>query len=292
MAFTPDQRVSVADPVTRVKGHVTSGISLADEAEYDLGGTNTALRKRADNVGRYRVTVEDAGVDAERERVFKVRSVTQVVPTAWAVSTNVVTLTLPSGHGIEDNQWISVAGFATAPAVTLGDFQVTSTTATTALYSATTSNANATEDGTVDFNRVTMEAGVGEVIYDQITGNDVAIALGTLRAGRYVVFAPGQAPNAANFYSDGTTVDLDDLTDGIAEYDDANTDARTDLWVNSGVLTLSNRDAVATRIRVEFYPDDFSGLDVNGDNCFYEKAKSLRIKNRSGGTLSYAIERL
>lgn len=38
MAFTPSERVSAADPVTRVIGHVTSNIVLADDAEYNLGG--------------------------------------------------------------------------------------------------------------------------------------------------------------------------------------------------------------------------------------------------------------
>ncbi len=50
MPFTPDERVSMSDPVLRVLGHKTTSIVLADDAEYSLGGTDAGVVGYAEGV--------------------------------------------------------------------------------------------------------------------------------------------------------------------------------------------------------------------------------------------------
>lgn len=305
MPFTPDQRVGEPDPALRVKGHVTSGITLADDGSYALGTSKTSgfsgAKSRSNLKGRYRVESEGADDDFDLKMSYSVRKRTTVVPTAWSVTSNVATLTMPAGHSIEQDQWIEVGGFATAPAAvgnatTKAVVQVTLITDTTIQYAAVTANANATENGTVDCWRVRCDPGEGQVVADLDAADDVDVLIGTAREGAYRVYDAGGGVKEAWYVFDGTALLLDSTLVGTDEpevsYADADEAAKTSLYISSGTIRLNNNDARSGRILVEFYPDLFRDKDLDGKVCFYEKGGDLILRNRTGASLTFSIERL
>lgn len=306
MPFTPDERVGEPDPVLRVKGHVTSSITLADDAEYKLGTSKTSgfdgSKSRSNLKGRYRVEVEGADDDMDLKASFSVRQRTTVVPTAWSVTTNVATITLPAGHSIEQDEWIEVGGFATAPAAvgnatTKAVVQVTGVTATTATYAATTGDDSATENGTVDTWRVRVNPGENQIVADLDAADDVDVLVGTLREGRYIVYDVGAGVFRAEYDCDGSTLLLRSTLVGTDEpevsYADADTAAKTSLYVSSGTIRLNNNDNRTGRILVEYDSSAlFSDKDLDGKICLFEKEGDLILKNRTGASETFSIERL
>lgn len=309
VTFTPNSRGLLADRVLWTPGARTEQISLADEASYDLHGQRQSgaglvvSKSNMPFVGRYRVELSDSGLGVANRLYseFEVLMPRTVAATAFAVSSNVLTVTVAAGHEVQVGQWIVVTGFvslATGQGVAM---LVTSITATTIVGALTTADDSATEAGAVKYQPIAESAAQWTVIYDNITVNDVVIALGTAHAGAYRVSLMGDADNSksALFHSDGTemvieTMDIAAVGAPVTalDFDDTDTDIKTNLTITAGVVSIHNRNAIATRIKVEFKPYIFTSHDANGFTCFFEKDGQIILKNRLGATHEFAIENI
>lgn len=301
MAFTPAQRMSAPDPAVQKLGHTTSSIVLADEAEYDLGGVA---------LGVY----ETSFLQDERPRRVRwnVAAKADVVFTAAAKSTTVLTLTVASGagEGIETGQWLYVNPTATtADALVLrGWFIVADTTATTiVLTHGTSGTINDVGAGVAKSRaRVYPEASQSIVLWDSIQIADNQDAnLGKLERGLYTVEFLDTIAKAGIIFSDGTVM-TEYMEDNSTDEENTSVVAATSntvtaLFVSSGDVILRNGADIAAKVRVTYTPHLHSGLDQDGTLAFYAKgsaqsarfdAGSLRLKNRLGGSRTLTISRV
>ena len=163
----------------------------------------------------------------------------------------------------------------------------------------TTADDSATEAGAVKYQPIAESATQWTTIYDNITVNDEVIALGTAHAGIYNVSLMGDADDSkqALFRSDGVEMVIETMDIAATgapvtalDFDDADTDVKTDLTITAGVVSIRNRNAIATRIKIEFKPYIFTSHDANGFACFFEKNGQIILKNRLGATHEFAIE--
>lgn len=316
MPFTPNERFGESDPVLRVRHHITSAISLADDAEYSLGPriptgfAATNPRLQVPLKGRYRVSNATA-LDEEYNRAmeFSVRPQADIVPTAWQVTANVATLTVPAGHGLRAGQWIRVSGFPTAPAavgnsvtpavVLITDLNDNAGAASgvSVRYSATTANASATENGNIRAQKVSLIPGEKVVVFDSLVTDELpAMDIGALRRGKYSVSTPEATSTngTATYHSDGTLLVISTYVGaGVIPigFDDADVAAMTNITTSGGRLLLNANNGTG-RVRVEFEPDEFIALDVDGYACLFEKNGDLILRNRLGSTQTFEIERL
>lgn len=301
--YTPDERGELPDPVTRRPGHRTESIVLADEAEYSLAGkrqdgpTEITSKVGQPFEGTYEVSFRD---DEERMR-YRVKK-NDITGTIWEIATNELILTVPDNHRLRVGQFIVVKGFPTAttfPAAGLNTaLQITDITDTTVTMALTASDDGPdTENFTVAKSDVRMEPGEGEVIYNSDIPDNMDINLGVLRAGRYRLLSPGTTVHDAWYVSDGTTIDLE--VEGITAgaevvvstvFIAADSATLQALHVSGGDLIVTNGAGVSTQIRVEYYPDEFDDVDVNGKMCFFEKDGDLVLKNRTGASATCAIQ--
>ncbi len=309
--FTPDERGTAPDPVTKRPGHRTENIVLADDVEYSLAG------KRQDGFqeitskinqpfeGTFKVSF-NSDEDAQSYRVKKA----DVAATAWDISTNVLTVTLADStlSRFKRDQFITLSGFPSAsvfPAAGKNTaLQITEIlTATTFTAALTSGDASATEAFTVNKSDVEMDADNGETIFNSRIVADIDYNLGVLRPGRYRVQAPGLTGAGANvpfeawYVSDGTTISLDVMVVGTVtevqpfdSYDDADSASKVALFVSGGDLVITNGTATTTKLRVDYYSSRFEDTDTDGAMCFFEKDGDLIIKNRTGASQTCAIE--
>lgn len=310
-SFTPNSRGLLADRVLWTPGARTEEITLADEAQYDLHGQRQsgsvliASKSNMPFVGRYRIELSDAGLGVSNRLYteFEVFMPRTVVSTAFAVVSNVLTVTVLIGHEVAVDQWIVITGFAgLVPAGKGVALQVTAVTATTIVMALTTANDSATEAGAVHYQPISQSATPWVNLYDGITVNDIVIALGASFAGQYRVSMFGDAVDekTALYHSDGTEmvlqtfthIDADDEDSAVEDFDDADTDGETNLTIDTGVVNLRNRNAIASRITVEFKPYIFTSHDDNTFACFFEKDGQIILKNRLGATHEFAIENI
>ena len=299
VAFTPGSRGFLADRVAWNPGARTQEISLADEAEYSLAGDRQdgagTVKSRANMpfVGKFRVEISDGDFGPSYAE-FDVRLPVTVAGTAWAIVTNVLTVTVPVAHGIKKEQWVVLNQAATAPTGMTGVALIVATvTATTITIAFTSGDASATEAIGVKSQPVDMHMAQPVVLYDNETANDVDINLGDAQAGVYRVFlVDATDQKSADFWSDGTemVIQTDDAGAGPVAFDDANTDVFTNLRISGGDVILGNRNAIANRIRVEFQAHNFTSVDADTFTCFFEKDGELILKNRSGAAREYALE--
>ncbi len=122
MAFTPDERVSEADPAIRVIGHKTSSIVLADEAEYDLSGytegtyeigfTHPDLNPR---VGPFKVQISVSSAQSGYNQRAASSTDTDnqtdviVVSTEYDFDDLELDLVTDAAHNLRVGDWISLA---------------------------------------------------------------------------------------------------------------------------------------------------------------------------------------
>lgn len=302
VAFTPNSRGRLADRVAWTPGARTQEISLADEASYNLAGQRqdgaSLITSKANMpfVGQYQLELSGSGLGVGNLAFanYVVGMPVEVASTAWDISTNVVTITVAAGHEVETGQWIVLTGNATAPAAMIGvAVQVTAVTATTVVFAYTDDDADATEAGVIKYQPISAKGCDEVTLYDNVTANDVDIDLGTAYAGIYKVFLnDGEDHKFAVFLSDGTEMIIETVAGPITaiDFDDADTDVKTNLRISAGKVLLGNRNAVAGRITVTFEPRFFTKVDADGFVCFFEKAGNLIVKNRLGAAAVLAIE--
>lgn len=309
VTFTPKERGLLADRVLWTPGARTEQISLADEAQYDLHGQRqdgaglAVSKSNMPFVGRYRCELSDSGIGVANRLYteFEVLMPRTVDATAFAVVSNVLTVTVAAGHEVAVGQWIVVTGFASLATGQGTALQVTSITATTIVMSLTTADDSATEAGAVKYQPIAQTAAQWTTVFDNVVADEVSIAIGTAHAGMYRVSLLNDAVDSkqAMFHSDGVEMIIqsffDDLTEDVmAEpvgFDDADaTAASTNLSITAGVVSIANRNAIATRIVVEFKPAIWTSHDTNGFACFFEKDGQIILKNRLGATHEFAIE--
>lgn len=308
VTFTARSRGLLADRVAWTPGARTQEIILADEAEYGLAGRRQdgeslgLSRSNMPFVGKYRVELSDSGlgVGSQAYAVFDVQLPRLVPATAWDITSNVVTITVASQHGVQKDQWVVITGFATAPASMLGvAFLVTAVTDTSFTFALVEGDDSATEAGTVKFQPIAQTAAEWTTIFDNEVADEISIAIGAAQAGIYRVFT--NSPNdqkSASFWSDGVEMVIEtmDIAAGGAPvdvdgFDDADaTAASTNLSITGGIVSIANRNAVVGRITVEFTPKMFTMTDDDGFACFFERNGDLILRNRLGASHEFAIE--
>jgi hypothetical protein len=316
MAFTPSRRgprlasaagkgtserpvVRTEDPCIRVKNHVTESITLADDAEYDLGGAAA---------GVYEVRwIEDEREKAQR---FRVMPKADIATSAYQRSSTTLTATVAAGatEGLQPGQWIAVQD---ADAVAAADQyngvkQVVTTTSTTVTFTVADTGVS-TDDGIVtievDWCVYPVKA-EPVVLWDSIIAADNQDEnLGAAQRGIYTVISDGKveyiASTGAAFsqYAEDITA-AGPLAVSHDEVLDATSDTLTALFISSGDVLLRNGADVATKLTVIFEGLEGTGLDQDGSVCLYAKRSAknveptLRLKNRTGASETFAIERV
>ena len=292
------ERVSAkeGDPALRNRGHRTTLIVLADEAEYDLSGIA---------FGKYEVTyTEDEQVMRGN---FEVAAKADIVTSALQRASTVLTATVASGaaEGIQIGQWMTVPEGTNATYD--GEHQVVTTTATTITFTVADSGSTA-DEGVVSLStgaRVFTEASETQVLWDAIViADNQDQNLGAVRAGIYTVISDNHVErimsDGAAFlqYADQITT-AGPLAVTHDEVLDSTSDTVTSLFVSSGEVLLRNGADVATKLTVLFQSLEFSGIDINGFTCMYTRGadtdaspSTLRLKNRSGASRTYSMERV
>ncbi len=300
--FTPDERGTAPDPVTKRPGHRTESIVLADEAEYSLSGKRQdGFQEITSKVnqpfeGEFEVSFRN---DDEKRR-FRVKK-NDRAGTQWQITSNVLTVTHADNQRFREGQWITLSGFPSASTFPAAGknvaLQIIAALDLSFTVALTASNDGPdTEAFTIGQSDVRMQPGEGETIHNSIVADNVDINLGPLRAGRYRLLSPGTTVHDTWYVSDGTTIDMEiegvvaaDVTASVV-YIAADSATLQALWVDSGDLVVTNGAGVATKMQVEFYTDEFDDTDVNGKMCFFEKDGDLILKNRTGAAQTCAIE--
>ena len=301
--FTPDSRHGMIDPVLIRPGARTESISLADEAEYRLGGERQDGATRiASKLGQpFEGTFDVMFREDQAKQRYRVKK-NDIVATAWAIASNVVTVTLASNHRLKTGQWVSLGLFPSgtvfedaALGVAVQIIDVSDLSFTGNLTAGNESTV--TEAFTVIKSDVLLQMGEGEQIFSGTLASDEDITLGPLRAGRYRLVSPGTTVHDNWYVSDGSTIDMvvegTTIADVTASVVYASADSATlqALFLSGSDLRLTNGAGVSTTIRVEYYSDEFDDVDVNGRMCFFEKIGDLFIKNRTGAAVTdIAIE--
>jgi len=317
VAFTPKERGLLADRVAWTPGARTESISLVDDASYSLAGDRqdgaSLVKSKANQpfVGRYRVELSDSGlgVGDRAYAEFDVQMPRSVAVTEWAITGgNLLTVTVPAQHEVQNDQWVVLGGFANLVAALKGvALQVTDVINTagvhTITFTVTASNASATEAGTVNYQPIAQSAAEWTTIFDNRVADETTIPIGTARPGIYRVFLNAGTPDqkSASFWSDGVEMVLEEFDtiavpgtlSGPTGFDDVDaTAASTNLSITAGVVSIANRNAVIGRITVEFTPKMFAMTDADAFACFFEKDGELILRNRLGTPQEFAIENI
>ena len=309
MAFTPEERVSAADPVTRVVGHVTSSISLADEADYLLG---------AYTAGTYRVSFQDAAQypvgsgDFEAEITFP--ELLDLNTQSWGVQSdgsasadsrlrassmsyddtggaieNELLITTATPHNLVVGQYVSVvmdsdltASTAFATGSTIGaisaDYLVEVVSSTTIFsVSFTSGTGDDAADGDLDANVYVNPTGA--VVFEKRIAN--ITLLDTFNSEAFadvwdgeVVLQNRTENKTCPFICDAGTVDeawQPDTGDNSSplDYDSDGSDASQGLEVISSKLEVVNEDGATNVYDVILRNSPLKGTDTNGYVCLY-----------------------
>ena len=332
MPFTPDERVPFgeADPVTRVIGHTTSNIVLADEADYLLD---------AYAEGTYRVSFQDEAVyplggrfdceitfpnlietngqgwgiqsdgSASADTNVRVASL-EYDHTGGNISQELLVVTV-AAHNLQVGQFVSLVmdsdltgstAFATGSTIAaLDDSYVVAFVggATTFSVEFTPGTVNDAADGTLDANLYINP--VGAVSYRKVV-TGIKLIDGESSAGVCgdwdgdIIMSNVTADLNGRFVVDAGAVDFNvdqwEAT-GLVDWDTDGSDASQGVEIASNVLNVYNENASTEEYILTLSNPPLQGVDVNLHVCLFSTTGSqLTLSNRLGRSTPFSITRV
>lgn len=330
MPFTPAERVSEADPVTRVVGHVTSSIVLADEADYLLG---------AYAEGTYRVSFQDEAVYPLGGRFdcdITFPSLAETNGQSWdtqsdgsaSADTNVriaaiqydhaggnvaqeMLITTVAAHNVQVGQYVSLrmdsdltgtTAFATGSTIAAidGSYRVEFVTSAVGFSVAfTPGTVDDADDGALDGNLYINP--VGAVSYRKVVTGikllDTESSAGV--CGDWngdIIMSNITADLNGRFVVDSGAVDFNvdqwEAT-GLVDWDTDGSDASQGVEIASNVLNVYNENASTEEYILTLSNPPLQGVDENLYVCLFATTGSeLTLSNRLGQSTTFSITRV
>ena len=328
MPFTPNERVSEADPVTRVVGHVTSSIVLADEADYLLGAYAEGTYRvsfQANAVyplgGRFDSDItfpsiengQSCGVQScvcsSADTTIRIASL-QYDQTGGNVSQEMLVIT-GTAHNLQVGQYVSIVmdsdltgstAFATGSTIAAidGSYRVEFVGgATTFSVVFTPGTTNDAADGALDANLYVNP--VGAVSYRKVVAGikliDTESSAGV--CGDWngdIIMSNITADLNGRFVVDSGAVDFNvdqwEAT-GLVDWDTDGSDASQGVEIASNVLNVYNENASTEEYILTLSNPPLQGVDENLYVCLFATTGSeMTLSNRLGQSTTFSITRV